>query len=115
VEDEPALCRVLERLLAAHKVTSVMRARQALERIHQGDKFDVIVCDVMMPEMTGMEFYDELAKSHSGMAARVVFMSGGGLTPHARAFLDRVPNLLLDKPIDAARLNRCVDEILWRQ
>jgi signal transduction histidine kinase len=112
VEDEPALCRVLERLLVAHKVTSLTRARQALERIHKGDQFDVIVCDVMMPDMTGMEFYDELMKSHSGMATRVVFMSGGGLTPHARAFLDRVPNLLLDKPIDAARLNRSVDEIL---
>jgi signal transduction histidine kinase len=115
VEDEPALCRVLERFLSAHQVTSVMRARQALERIRQGDEFDVIVCDVMMPEMTGIEFYDELRKSHGGLATRVVFMSGGGLTPHTRAFLDRVPNLLLDKPIDAARLNRCVDEILWRQ
>lgn len=110
VEDEPALCRVLERLLAAHEVTTVTRARDGLEKIRAGRKFSVVLCDLMMPEMTGMEFYEELRREPSDIANRVVFMSGGALTAHARDFLDRVSNLRLDKPIDTIRLHRLVDE-----
>lgn len=110
VEDEPALCRVLERLLAAHEVTTVTRARDGLEKIRTGREFSVVLCDLMMPEMTGMEFYEELRRERGDVADRVVFMSGGVLTAHARDFLDRVSNLRLDKPIDTLRLHRLVDE-----
>ncbi len=110
VEDEPALCRVLERLLAAHAVTAVTRARDALEKIRKGDQFSIILCDLMMPEMTGMEFYRELCRERIDLANSVVFMSGGALTPHAREFLDKVPNLRLDKPIDTIRLHQLVHD-----
>jgi CheY-like chemotaxis protein/two-component sensor histidine kinase len=110
VEDEPALCRVLERLLAAHEVTAVTRAREGLKKIRAGGQFSVVLCDLMMPEMTGMEFYEELRRERNDLASRVVFMSGGALTAHAREFLDRVPNLRLDKPIDTIRLHRLVNE-----
>jgi signal transduction histidine kinase len=112
IEDEPALCRVLERLLLPHRVTTVMRARDALARVQAGEKFSIILCDLMMPEMTGMEFYEELIRHHSAIATRVVFMSGGVLSPHSREFLDRVPNLRLDKPIDMKRLHQLVDEAI---
>jgi signal transduction histidine kinase len=110
IEDEPALCRVLERLLLPHRVTTVMRAREALARIQAGEKFSIILCDLMMPEMTGMEFYGELIRHHGVMANRVIFMSGGVLSPHSREFLEKVPNLRLDKPIDTTRLHQLVDE-----
>lgn len=110
IEDEPALCRVLERLLLPHRVTTVLRAREALARLQAGESFSLILCDLMMPEMTGMEFYDELLLHHGVIANRVVFMSGGALSPHSRDFLDRVPNLRLDKPIDTLRLHQLVDE-----
>ena len=109
VEDEPALCRVLERLLLPHRVTAVLRAREALARIQAGEKFSIILCDLMMPEMTGMEFYEELTRHHSAIASRVIFMSGGVLSLHSREFLERVPNLRLDKPIDTGRLHQLVD------
>jgi signal transduction histidine kinase len=110
VEDEPALCRVLERLLAPHRVTTVMRAREALARIRAGERFSIVLCDLMMPEMTGMEFYDELVRDESAVVNRVVFMSGGVLTSHARDFLERVPNVRLEKPLDTARLHRLVED-----
>jgi two-component system, cell cycle sensor histidine kinase and response regulator CckA len=112
IEDEPALCRVLERLLLPHRVTSVMRARDALARIQAGETFSIVLCDLMMPEMTGMEFYEELTRDHGAIATRVIFMSGGVLSPHSREFLDRVPNLRLDKPIDMKRLHQLVDEAI---
>jgi len=111
VEDEPALGRVLERLLAPHKVTAVARASDALARIQAGQSFQLILCDLMMPEMTGMDFHQELAKTHPAVASRVVFMSGGAFTASARAFLERIPNRRLDKPIDTNRLRRLVEEV----
>ena len=112
IEDEPPLCRVLERLLLPHRVTTVMRAREALARIQAGESFSIILCDLMMPEMTGMEFYEELIRRHDAIANRVIFMSGGVLAPRSRDFLERVPNLRLDKPIDTTRLHRLVDEAI---
>jgi CheY-like chemotaxis protein len=104
VEDEVAIGRTLQRLLAPHMVTVVTRAREALERIRQGERFDFILCDVMMPEMTGMDFYRELRAHDRAAADKIVFMTGGTFTPGAREFLDQVPNARIDKPIDASRL-----------
>jgi signal transduction histidine kinase len=112
VEDELALGRVLGRLLAPHRITALARAREALERIDRGDHFDLILCDLMMPEMTGMEFHAQLAAHHPRIASRVVFMTGGAFTAGARAYLESVPNLRLDKPLDTGRLRRLVDELV---
>jgi signal transduction histidine kinase/ActR/RegA family two-component response regulator len=114
IEDEPALGRVLQRLLAPHRVTVVTRAREALTRIDAGEPFDLILCDLMMPEMTGMDFHAELSRTHPEMVARVVFMSGGAFTAGAREFLETTANRRIDKPIDTARLRRLVDEALAR-
>jgi signal transduction histidine kinase len=109
VEDEPALGRMLPRLLAPHEVTVVDRAADALARIEAGEVYDAILCDLMMPEMTGMDFHDALLQGHPEVAARIVFMSGGVFTPAARAFMERVPNRRLDKPFDRVTLVRLVN------
>ncbi len=114
IEDEPALGRVLQRLLAPHRVTVVTRASEALGRVAAGESFDLILCDLMMPEMTGMDFHAELSRSFPAVAARVVFMSGGAFTPGAREFLETTPNRRIDKPIDTARLRQLVEEALAR-
>ncbi len=111
IEDEPALGRVLGRLLAPHKVTAVTRAQEALARLRAGESFQLILCDLMMPEMTGMEFYAELVARDRAAAERVVFMSGGAFTASARLFLENVPNQHLDKPIDTVRLRRLVEQV----
>jgi CheY-like chemotaxis protein/anti-sigma regulatory factor (Ser/Thr protein kinase) len=112
IEDEPALGRVLQRLLAPHRVTVVTRAKEALIRVAAGESFDLILCDLMMPEMTGMDFHAELSRAFPEIAARVVFMSGGAFTPGAREFLEATPNRRIDKPIDTVRLRRLVEEAL---
>jgi CheY-like chemotaxis protein len=63
----------------------------------------------MMPEMTGMALHEWLAMRHPELAAKVVFLSGGAFTPKAAAYLASVANLRLDKPIDAADLQRLVN------
>lgn len=112
VEDEPALGRVLPRLLSPHQVTVVERAAEALERILADELFDVILCDIMMPEMTGMDFHRELVRVRPEVARRVVFMSGGVFSPGVRSFLDEIPNRRIDKPLDIAALRRLIDDAL---
>jgi len=109
IDDEMALGRVFPRLLKPHQVTVVAHARDALARIAAGETYDLILCDLMMPEMNGMEFHDALQRLHPEIAARVVFMSGGAFTPGASAFLEGMPNRRLDKPLDVARLRRLVE------
>ena len=67
---------------------------------------------MMMPEMTGMALHEWLAMRHPELAAKVVFLSGGAFTPKAAAYLAGVTNLRLDKPIDAADLQRLVNRMV---
>jgi two-component system, cell cycle sensor histidine kinase and response regulator CckA len=105
VDDEAALTRLLARVLSGtHAVTVETRARDALERLRSGVEFDVILCDLMMPEMTGMDLHAALQETVPGQAARMVFLTGGAFTPAARAFLDSVPNQRIDKPFEVQAL-----------
>ena len=65
----------------------MISAAAALQAIKGGERFDVILCDLMMPQMTGMEFFATLEKLDAAVARTVVFMTGGTFTPQASAFL----------------------------
>jgi CheY-like chemotaxis protein len=107
------LCGVIKRLLGAdHHVTTVTSAREGLSRLNGGERFDLILCDLMMPEMTGMDLYDELKQSAPDQAEKLMFMSGGAFTDDARAFLARSPNAVIDKPFKSAGLRQAVQRFL---
>jgi two-component system cell cycle sensor histidine kinase/response regulator CckA len=112
VDDEPAVGLVLRRVLRDHEVTSLTSASDALALLETGKRFDLILSDLMMPEMSGMDFYDELARRQPALASRIVFISGGAFTPNANAFLDRVPNERLDKPFDLRRVRELVQRMV---
>jgi PAS domain S-box-containing protein len=100
VDDEPLVGAALQRLLAVdHAVDFVTSGREALTRL-ENESFDVLLCDLMMPEITGMDLHTEVSGRFPDYARRMVFMTGGAFTPQAREFLDRVPNQRLDKPVD---------------
>ncbi len=105
VDDEAMILGALRRSLGAdYNVTCVGDGRRALERIKAGERFDVILCDLMMPELTGMDLHAELERIAPDQAGRMVFVSGGAFTPRAREFLERVPNARVEKPIDFQNL-----------
>jgi CheY-like chemotaxis protein len=79
-------------------------AREACARVLAGERFDLILCDLMMPEMTGMELHAELARALPEQAERMIFVTGGAFTESAAEFLERVPNEQLAKPFDLAKV-----------
>ncbi len=111
VDDEPSVGMTLRRVLRDHDVTVVTSARQALDLVAAGRTFDVIFSDLMMPQMSGMDLYDALAKDFPVAAQRMVFVSGGAFTAAAAAFLERVPNERLEKPFDPKAIRAIVCEL----
>jgi PAS domain S-box-containing protein len=113
VDDEPLVCTALARTLRPHHdVTMSTRAQEALERIVAGERYDVVFCDLMMPGMSGMDFYATLKERYPDQAQRVVFLTGGAVTQQARAFLESVPSPHLEKPFASRELLSLVQERL---
>jgi signal transduction histidine kinase/ligand-binding sensor domain-containing protein/ActR/RegA family two-component response regulator len=113
IDDEPLLTTALTRMLAPeHEVVAFTRARQALERLRAGERFELILCDLMMPEMTGMELHETLAREAPELAGRMVFITGGAFTEAARAFLDTTPLPCLEKPFEPEALRARIRALL---
>ncbi len=113
VDDEPLICQAVRRTLAReHAVEAVTDPREALRRLRSGEPFDLILCDLMMPQMTGMDLHTEVMKLDPGLAERMVFLTGGAFTPRARDFFDNVHNQRLEKPFDPAQLRALVNDNL---
>jgi signal transduction histidine kinase len=110
VDDEPLVARALGRILRGHVITEVGSGREALARIRQGAAFDIVFCDVMMPDTSGMEVYDAILAEKPEFLDRLVFMSGGTFTERARHFRARVKNAFVDKPIDPVRVSGLIAE-----
>lgn len=113
VDDEPLVLKVLVSLLSGeHEVSSETTAGAALARIRAGERFDAIVCDLMMPQVTGIDLYETLLEIAPRQAESTLFLTGGAFTPRARAFVDRMAASTLDKPIDARTLCARVRQIV---
>ena len=104
IDDEPRLLESVRFVLSMHDVAVAGSARAALDILARDDAFDVILCDLMMPEQTGMDLHADLEKFHPQLCERLVFMTGGAFTSRAREFLTRVPNRVIDKPFTAQEL-----------
>ncbi|MEW5847815.1 MAG: response regulator [Myxococcota bacterium] len=111
IDDEPMMGHTIRRTLSPeHDVRVTLGARDALELITKGERFDVILCDLMMPEVTGMDLHAEFLRAAPEQAGRMIFLTGGAFTPRARTFLDQVANQRLEKPFDAQHLRAIVNE-----
>ncbi|NUQ75199.1 MAG: PAS domain S-box protein [Polyangiaceae bacterium] len=113
IDDEPAFRASLGHLIGAwHDVSTAASAREALDRLARGERFDLLLCDLMMPQMTGIDLYEELHRTAPDQAARMVFLSGGAFTARAQAFLTRVPNAYLEKPFKIEELNKLIESLV---
>ena len=99
IDDEPHLGIALATGLREHAdVIAVRSGRDAIQRLLADDGFDLILCDLMMPDVTGMDVFEEIARKRPDLRSRFVFTTGGAVTERARDFIEQMPNQRLDKP-----------------
>jgi two-component system, cell cycle sensor histidine kinase and response regulator CckA len=109
VDDEALYARSLSLLLrASHEVTVASGGRRALELLADPGAFDVVLCDLMMAEMSGMDLHELIERDFPSMLPRLVFITGGATTERARAFLQRADVRYLEKPVDPATLESTI-------
>jgi PAS domain S-box-containing protein len=110
IDDEPRLAQSMRLLLEpSHDVVTTTRGSEALAMVSAGQQFDVVVCDLQMPETTGMDVYARLREKVPELAERLVFISGGAYTPAARDFVRSVRNRVLEKPVRPELLLATID------
>jgi CheY-like chemotaxis protein len=111
VDDEVQLANTLRELLASeHHVVATTSGADALTAIRSGEDFDVVLCDLMMPGMDGMELYEHIRMERPGLERRIVFMTGGAFTATAAEFLGSIENRRVEKPFSLRLVERIVRE-----
>ncbi|HEX8793970.1 MAG TPA: response regulator [Polyangiaceae bacterium] len=109
VDDELLLAESLRCILADEfEVTATSAPSLALAWLTSGDWYDVILCDVMMPGMNGVELRAQVERAVPELAARFVFMTGGILLPEVQVLLDQTPSIVLAKPFDYGALRELI-------
>ncbi len=116
IDDEVLFANSLRRLLAhEHEVTVVNNGRDAIARFRDGEQFDVIICDLMMPDVTGADVFRTLEDIAPAQAERVIFLTGGAFSPTSQEFLASVPNRCFEKPCDLQTLRAVIREYVARR
>ncbi len=114
IDDDPMVLAAITRAIGGHDVTALSDAREALALVSRDGAFDLILCDLMMPNLSGIELHEMMATIAPRLRTRMVFLTGGAFTQRARDFLDQLPNRCLDKPFDPAGLRALVNSYAGR-
>lgn len=109
VDDESSLRSLVVATLGdVHRVDAARDGREAVERLVRGS-YDVILCDLMMPEMTGVEVHAWICENRPDLRTRIVFMTGGALTESTRRFVEAESHVVLEKPFADTDLFAVID------
>ena len=111
VDDEPTICRAISRCFPQFRTTIAESGRHALERVKAAD-FDVVVCDVSLPDICGADLHDYMLAIRPSLLGRIVMMTGGPRNDEARHFLTRRDVVVLRKPFGPEHIRRAVADRL---
>lgn len=112
IDDEETLLRALKRILRqGFEVVTAQGGRAGLGALDTESAFDVVLCDLMMPDVDGPAVYEHVSQNAPGLLPRMVFCSGGAISDRADAFVRRVDNLVLQKPVEPAELRRVLTDV----
>ncbi|HEX4477370.1 MAG TPA: ATP-binding protein [Polyangiaceae bacterium] len=116
IDDDLAVLRAYRRMLSArHDVVLASGGAEGIAVLEKDDAFDLILCDVMMPQVDGPMVYEALSSRFPDVLKRLVFCSGGAFTSRAKEFLASVENAFLAKPIDPVALEEVIERARARR
>ena len=112
IDDEHEIRSAMKRMLHNYEVVEAGSGKEARKILQSDLMFDLILCDIMMPEMSGVDLHEWLVESHPTVAEQVVFITGGAFTPRTREYLSKVGNLLIEKPFDTENFKKLVSKLI---
>ncbi|HEX4385385.1 MAG TPA: response regulator [Myxococcales bacterium] len=116
VEDEVHLLSALERTFGArHRITTAGSGNEALAVFEKGERFDVILSDLVMHDGTGMELHEQLTALAPDQADRMLFWSGGAPGESARSFVAAMADRALKKGVPLAQVEASFHRIVGAQ
>lgn len=108
IDDEPLVAKTLSRLLRPHQVQITSSAKTALDAACSGT-FDLIFCDLMMPEVSGQKLYSMACEKNPKLAESFVFITGGVFNEDSEIFLEQSSIRVLYKPFDRVALRQILE------
>ena len=112
VDDEVLLLKAYRRMLAdGHELVTALGGQEALRTLESDSTFDVVLCDLQMPEMSGMELHAAVRERFPALADRFVFVTGGAFSADARRFLEKAVTAVIQKPFRVEELLALVDSV----
>ena len=112
IDDFPVLGRAISRALTDHDVTVVSRAQDAFALLQGNATFDLVLCDLLMPEVGGSGVFERLKAEWPRLARNLIFMTGGAFSPESREFLAQSPQPVLTKPFSSDELRAAIRALL---
>jgi CheY-like chemotaxis protein/anti-sigma regulatory factor (Ser/Thr protein kinase) len=112
VDDEDGIRAAMVRMLRGHETVEASTGKAAMKILAEDQAFDLILCDMMMPEVSGMDLHAWLSAECPRLARQLIFMTGGAFTSRARDYLKKVDNLRLEKPFDVANFQKIVGNVI---
>jgi PAS domain S-box-containing protein len=109
VDDEAAMGRALAASLQEHQVVVARSAEEAMACLARDPAFDVILCDIVMPQTSGLDFHHSLEATHPDLSRKLVFMTGATLGGEGEPSLAALPAPVLEKPFDLGHLERMLE------
>ena len=113
IDDEPSIVRGLAQLLRrdGHRVETAANGQRALALLHER-RYDVIVCDLQMPDLDGPTFYAILTQQYPALRQRVIFLTGNTGGAASRTFLTQSGRPWLRKPSPIVTIRRAIQDVL---
>src|SRR5262249_25433476 len=113
IDDDALLLTAYRRMLGrTHDIETAKGGRAALGLLERDAHFDVILCDFMMPRLSGVDLYRKVAARWPRLSRRFIFLTDGAVTPANRRFLEKSGSTWIDKPIDRELLSRAIRDTL---
>ncbi len=110
VDDEKGIRVAVERMLREHETVQAASGAEAKVLLEKDQGFDLILCDMMMSDISGMDLHQWLAGFYPDLARKLIFITGGAFTPRARDYLAGIENMRLEKPFDVVNFKKIVND-----
>lgn len=111
IDDDVRVARALARILHRHDCVIATGGIDGRDILREDHHFDIILCDVMMPDMSGPELYRWLEEKDSATAERVYFITGGAFGDRGTSLLEQMPARVIAKPFDRFEVRSLVERV----